>query len=217
MVSFVKTIIKGVKMEIKKYYSSRNNKQKIALSELHSRLNSMYLYFKDKDFFKENTKIYANELPDSINNKAGMLLGFKPFPIDQWEKNVSEDKIFDVIEFLYDHVSKPGDLVDMPDDGNWIHQDYQDYDGELGKQEFRKNINSFLCQYRDGYELTENGEILSLGGVGGEQFFADSIKKFKDDNVDLKVEESVKNRRNGDLDLSRRKDAITDLVDVFEY
>src|SRR2546421_9713349 len=44
--------------------------------------------------------------------------------------------------------------------------DYESYDDEVGKVEFREKANVFLSDYDPGYELTEDGNILALGTDG---------------------------------------------------
>ena len=95
---------------MRRYYSSRTNKASLSLDELYQKLQSLYLLFREKDFFKGRAGIEKNHLPDSIQHKAAVALTFQPFPITKWSPgDITEDHIFDVIEFLYDHVSKPGE------------------------------------------------------------------------------------------------------------
>ena len=82
------------------------------------------------------------------------------WPITQKYSKYTEDDLFDVIEFLYDHVSRPidGYLHDHNDCG-WH---YKTFDQATGREEYRSEINEFLHDYMDGYELSTAGEILTL-------------------------------------------------------
>ena len=57
------------------------------------------------------------DLPDAIKHEAAVALTFQPFPITKWSGlDITEDHVFDALEFLYDHVSRPGELVAMTTD-----------------------------------------------------------------------------------------------------
>ena len=73
--------------------------------------------------------------PEDLGREAVVRLGFSAFPLSDWSpEDTTEDHIFDVFEFLYDHVSKPGDLVDMVGETGWNYQDYDSYDEAAGKE-----------------------------------------------------------------------------------
>ncbi len=96
----------------RKYYSSRIKKCKLDKDDLCRKIINAYQYFSGKDYFKEKLGITGSHCPKEAEYKAVMALGYQIFPITELVVYVtSEDKIFDMIEFLYDHVSKPGDLV----------------------------------------------------------------------------------------------------------
>lgn len=95
----------------KRYYSSRNNQKSLTLEELYWKAQNLYLLFRDQDYFKEKAGITKTDLPDAIKHAAAVALTFQPFPITKWEQEViTEDHVFDAIEFLHDHVSKPGEM-----------------------------------------------------------------------------------------------------------
>jgi len=157
------------------------------------------------------------QLPDAIQNEAAIALSFQPFPITKWEaEDISEDHIFDTIEFLYDYVSKPGELVDMISDG-WSYRDYESYDDEAGRKDFREKVNLFLADYKSGYELTEDGQILALGTDGLQHILNAELIPYDEINVDSKVRDAIKKWRNRQQSLSGKKEAIRELADVFEW
>ena len=94
----------------RRYYSSTNQPRSIDLDELYVKLNYLYLFFRDKDYFKGRAGIERRTISDKIKYEAALTLGFHPFPVIMWEQDeITEDHIFDVIEFLHDHVSKLGE------------------------------------------------------------------------------------------------------------
>jgi hypothetical protein len=202
----------------RRYYSSRTKPEGLTIEELYWKLKNLYLLFRDKDYFKEKAKITPESLPDAIKYKAAVVLNFQPFPVTKWSQgNITEDHIFDAIEFLYDHVSKPGELVPMSTETGWNYRDYGNYDDEAGKNEFRDNANAFLTDYKTGFELTKDGIVLAKGTDGLQNISDAEIVPYDERNVDSKVRNAIAKWRNRNLSLLGKKEAIRELADVFEW
>ena len=202
----------------RRYYTSRNNPKSLTVEGLYWKLQHLYLFFRDKDYFKEKAEITGTYLPDSIKHKAALSISFQPFPIKNWPKeNITEDHVFDVIEFLYDHVSEPGEWVGMVSDTGINYYDYEGYNDKSGKKEFRNQVNVFLSDYKNGYELSEDGRILAMGSGALLQIFDAEIIPYDEINVDSKVREAIVRWRNRHLDMAERRQAIRELADVFEW
>ncbi|MBZ5543184.1 MAG: hypothetical protein LAO07_05835 [Acidobacteriia bacterium] len=201
----------------RRYYSSRTKPGSLTLEQLYRKLESLYLMFRDRDFFKEKAGITQADLPDAIKHEAAVALPFELFPIAQWsQEDITEDHIFDALEFLYDHVSKPGERVGMTSDG-YNYYDYDGYDDEAGQEEFRNKASAFLPDYKTGFELTKDGTILALGTHGLQHILDAEIIPYDEVNVDSKVRNAVAKWRNRHLSLSEKKEAIRELADVFEW
>lgn len=195
----------------RRYYTSRNKPVSLTLSDLYQKLQNLYLLFRDRDYFKGKAGIRETVVPDAIKREAALALTFQPFPITGWpQADITEDHVFDAIEFLYNRVSKPG---------NWDHYyfDYDGYDDEAGRKEFRETANAFLSDYRAGYELTEDGTILALGTHGLRDILDADILPYDEANVDSKVRSAILKWRNRHLAVSEKKEAIRELADVFEW
>ncbi len=94
----------------RRYYSSRKRPGRLTLDELYQKLQSLYLLFRDKDYFRAKAGITIEGVPDAIQHEASLALTFQPFPITEWlPQKITEDHVFDTIEFLYDYVSQPGE------------------------------------------------------------------------------------------------------------
>lgn len=198
----------------RRYYSSRNSLRSLTLEELYFKFQNLYPLFRDRDYFKGRARITKTELPDAIKHEAAIALTFQPFPIGEWlEQDITEDHIFDALEFLYDHVATPGELVEK----GWNDYDYDSYDDEAGRAEFRQKANAFLADYRSGYELTEDGRVLALGADGLQHILNAEIVPYDEVNVDSKVRNAIKKWRNRHLSHSEKKEAIRELADVFEW
>ena len=202
----------------RRYYSSRNNSKPISTEELYQKFQSLYLLFRDKDYFKNKTGITNGELPDTILYEASIELTFQPFPIEKWlQKDIAEERIFDTLEFLYDRTSKPGDLVSMVTNTNWNYDDYESYDDKMGQKEFRDKANTILADYKTGFELTQEGIILAKGTDGLQYILKAKIIPYDEINVDRKVQNAITKWRNRHLSIPEKKEAIRELTDVFEW
>jgi hypothetical protein len=202
---------------VRRYYSTRNQPQSLTLDDLYWKLRNLYLLFNEQDYFKGRASITSSGIPNRIKYEAAVALNFQPFPITSWTAtDITEDRIFDALEFLYDQVSKPGERVPMAPEG-YVYYDYIDYDDASGKAEFREKANAFLCDYEPGYELAEDGTILALGADGLQNILDTEIVPFDEANVDSKVRDAIRKWRNRQLDVAEKRKAIRELADVFEW
>jgi hypothetical protein len=202
----------------RRYYSSRKNPQSLTLEVLYWKLQNLYLLFRSKDYFKSKAGITETRHPESITNEAGVHLTFQLFPLTKWsQSNITEDHVFDAIEFLYDYVARPGEWVSMADSSGYNYHDYDGYDDEAGRADFRDKANAFLADYKSGYELTEEGIVLALGTDGLQDILSAEIIPYDEVNVDSKVRSAITKWRNRHLNLTEKKEAIRELADVFEW
>jgi len=120
----------------------------------------------------------------------------------------SEDDIFDVIEFLYDFVSKPID--------GWFHQyngcgwHYEKFDQVAGQKEFCAEINRLVRDYKDGYELSQQGEILSVSEPGLDYLIQANIPHYDPANIEQRVNSAILKFRRYRSSQEDRRDAIRD-------
>jgi hypothetical protein len=203
----------------RRYYSSRKQPGSLTLQGLHQKVVSLYLLLLDKDYFKERAGMTRTEpFPGAIKHEADVALPFRLFPMEDWlAQDITEDHVFDALEFLYDHVSRPGALVWMTTETDYSFQDYGTYDEKAGRAEFREKANVFLADYKTGYELTEEGIILALGTDGLQYILDAQIVPYDEANVDGKVRNAIVKWRNRHLSLDEKKAAIRELADVFEW
>lgn len=155
--------VMGMGKEIRQYYTSRMKMRELDTAGLYQKLQHFYLYFRDRDYFKEKLGIRSDMLPERAKNKAAMALKYQIFPLESWlPEDIVEEKLFDAIEFLYDHVSLPGELYDILTCCCGVCQDYDGYDTEAGREEFRREMNGILVDYGEGFILAESGAIVPL-------------------------------------------------------
>ena len=202
----------------RKYYSTRVNPRPLSLPDLYQKLRALYLYFRDLDYFKGLAGITSSDLPEKIKHKARLNIPVQPFPITKWkDTEITESRVFDVIEFLHDHVAKPGEMANFTTDSGWNYSDYDGYDEKVGRDEFRAQANQFLTQYGEGFELSKQGEILRIGKDGVSHIFDAGIIPYDDANVDSKVRLAIQKWRSRSASLDDKKSAILELADVFEW
>jgi len=127
----------------------------------------------------------------------------------------SEDDFFDVLEFLYEHVSKPTTReYHSWDDCGW-HCSV--FDRPEGRAEFREKVNRVLRHYGGGFELSVDGEVLSLPDAGLEALMEAALPSSDPENIELRVATARRKFRRHGASLDERRDAIRDLADVLEY
>lgn len=214
-------------MNQRQYYSVRTGKnpnaQEIDLPFLRRLFRQLYLRFHEKYYFQEAFGYYcvdADEVPGSLGHDIDAQLSRalrKPslWPIEDKCSEYSEDDLFDVIEFLFDHVSKPVDGQYHSFNACGWH--YETFDKGRGQVEFSDEVNGILKDYKTGYELTEGGEILELAEIGLENLVKAELPAYDPDNVEKRVEQAILKFRRSRSTLGDRKDAIRDLADVLEF
>lgn len=137
------------------------------------------------------------------------------YPIYEKLPNYTEDDFFDVLEFLHDHCSKGINGVYHSWNNCGYH--YQEFNDHEGQKYFRELINPLLADYKDGYEISENGEILVLSDNGLSNLFKADIPTTDAENITNKINSSILKFRRHKSTLDDRKEAIRELVDVLEY
>lgn len=197
------------------YYSSRKGSNNISLFDLPTRVGNLFSHFHQKDYFKELLGVSCNEKPESANSLAYVSLGFSPFPLRN--SILSEDKIFDVLEYLFDNISKPQKWTNLADETGFNYYDWASYDQKEGQLEFSKLANVFLKDYGVGYEINKDGVILAIGKEGLETILVSEIIEYDEVNVDSRVRNAILKWRNKELSWDVRREAIRELADVFEW
>jgi len=137
------------------------------------------------------------------------------WPIHEVYVTYYEEDVFDIIELLFDLISKPVD--------GWYHQycdcgmHYNSFDKSEGRKDYRREINKILRDYKDGYELSANGEILHLGDKGMESILHAEIVEYDPLNVDKQLAEAVQKFRLQASSVTDRKNAVRALADILEF
>ena len=136
------------------------------------------------------------------------------WPIHTKSSFYSEDDLFDVIEFLYQYVSKPleGSYHGYSDCG--MH--WETFNKAQGQAEYRDKVNTVLGHYDHPFELSPTGEVLHRPEFGFEQIIESDIPS-EDSNITGRFNAAVRRYLRHGSNLDDRRQAVRDLADVLEY
>lgn len=136
------------------------------------------------------------------------------WPVKAFAPQYNEDDFFDVIEFLFQHVSKPID----GDYHNWGNcgMHWTTFNRFEGKERFREEINKVLEHYVQQFELSSHGEVLQKADAGFERIFEADLPSSNPNIVDRISASILRFRRHGST-FDDRRQAVRDLADVLEY
>lgn len=214
-------------MRIRGYYSTRTGRNsrgsRLDLPSLKRLFRSVYTDLSARGYFQEAFGyecVDAGEVSGTLGLDIGgrMLVALRKenlWPILERLEDYGEDDLFDMIEFLFDHVSKPVDGYFHSFAGCGMH--YSTFNRRDGQEEFRNTLNPPLAIYDDGYTISEHGEILHLPDKGMSLLMEAGLPKHDPNNVEARVEAAVARFRRHHSSLEDRKHALRDLADVLEY
>ena len=137
------------------------------------------------------------------------------FPIYKNLPNYTEDDFFDVIEFLHDHCSKG--LNGYYHNWNNCGHHYEEFNDIEGQKYFRELLNPILREFKEGFEISESGEILILSDNGLSNLFEADIPTNDKENIANKINAAIVKFRRHKSTLEDRKEAIRELADVLEF
>ncbi len=181
-----------------------------------------YTAFESKGYFQEYLGIncvdgYEPGLVGDVEGYAYRKIRRKGlFPIWERKADLSEDEIFDLIEFLFDHASQPIAEGYYHDYGNCGYH-YKKFKKGTANAEWREEINALLRDYGSGYELSSRGEILLLPGGNLEPLLQAPVPTYDQRNIQIRVNTAVDKFRRRGASREDRRDAIRDLADVLEF
>jgi hypothetical protein len=210
----------------RRYYSLRTGKNKDGLKLQLDGLKALFLSefqrLDGADYFQEYFGYFCvdnGHVPGKRGTDIAARMSFdlrKPdlWPVDQAIPGYSEDDLFDVIEYLFDNISKPVEGRFHSYGNCGMH--YSTFDRDAGRAEYRAEINKLLETYSDGFELNEVGEILELAPQGMQEIFAAEVPN-SDPNVAERVASAIQKFRRYKATTDERRDAVRDLADVLEY
>lgn len=136
------------------------------------------------------------------------------WPISDWVSLYSEDDFLDIVEFLYQYVSKPIDGTMHSYNECGMH--WETFNKQDGQNYFREKVNEVLHHYINKFELSQNGEVLHKPEEGFEQIFKADVPS-KNRNIVDRINAATTNFRRHGANIDDRRQAVRDLADVLEY
>lgn len=207
------------------YYGSRKNGSQavnLDLDDLREILFSAYTFFERGGYLVDAFGFHCVDSgyePGYVGGDIDVFVRLTLFRKDLWPlkdayQNYTEDDCFTMIEFLYDHVSKPN----RKDYHDWDHcgYHYSDFNKQEGREEFRARFALPLERYGTGWEMTEAGEIMSLPPQGMAKLL-DSPLPTKDKRVTEQVADATARFRRHGTTGADRLAAVRDLAGVLEW
>jgi len=135
------------------------------------------------------------------------------WPIHDKATGYKEDDLFDMIEFLFEHVSKP--LTGNMHTYNQCGMHWETFDKVAGQLEFLKRINELLELYEHRFELSPDGLILRKASSGFEQLL-DAPVPTDDKTINARLKAAVNEYRRHGASIDVRRHAVSDLAGVLE-
>jgi hypothetical protein len=211
---------------LKQYYSIRTGKNNqginFDLSTMIKLFHDLFIKLRGESYFDEHFGFTCTD--GYINGKIGEHIEAFIFrkirkenlwTISKYYKDYTEDDLFDIIEFLFDYISKPTEGWNHTWNDCGMH--WEKFDQVEGRIMFRKEINELLIDYSSGFELSENGEILNLPEKGFEKLLKAPIPKHDEKNITKRIEFAVNKFRRFKSSENDRKDALRELADILEF
>lgn len=208
-----------------KYFSQRAgtnpNANGLPLRDICGLFEKVFDQLRGDGFFDEALGSYcvdAGDIPGKIRDiDLEILLAVRKknlWPIANHHHLYSEDDLFDLIEFLYQHVSKPIDGTMHSYANCGMH--WEVFSQEEGRKVFKDRINMLLQHYENHFELSEKGQILRKAEAGFEPIFNADVPS-TDSNVVGRINSAIIRFRRHGSNMDDRRQAVRDLVDVLEY
>ncbi|HGS4550833.1 TPA: hypothetical protein ACMDOQ_003535 [Vibrio cholerae] len=207
------------------YYSQRNgsnpNLDGLPLSDTIDLFLRVYNQLESEGYFTQAFGFWCidNDHVEGLvkDVELEMLLSIRKknlWPLSQYAQSYTEDDFLDVIEFLYQHVSKPIDGTMHSYGGCGMH--WETFNKKDGQAVFIEKINTVLAHYKNKYELDACGQVLSKPEKGFEQIFKADVPSDDHNIVDRINAATTQFRRHGST-IDDRRQAVRDLADVLEY
>lgn len=216
----------ALKPSRRSYYAERNGLGlaggRLDTATLIALFKSEYVRLEASGYFAEHFGFWcvdADRIEGGLGQDIGARMLFslgKPdlWPIESHCQTYSEDDLFSVIEYLFDHVSKPLTGTMHSHAGCGMH--WETFEKSAGQAEFRSSINVLLDRYGEGYELSSVGEIMERAPAGTESLLGTTLPH-GDSNIQGRVQSAVTKFRQRQSTADDRRDAVRDLADVLEY
>jgi hypothetical protein len=213
----------------KQYYSVRIGKNKnffgFDLKMLKRLFLDLFTKLENKGYFQQYFGCYCIDAPNNwIYGELGEDLEAEIFrllrkdnlwPIKININNFSEDDLFDMIEFLYDHVSGPVETPGAYHSYGGCGWHFSKFDRYEGIAEYWSSINEILAEYTTGFELSTEGLIVIKDRIGLANIYEAEVPTDRND-IKIKIDFAIQKYRESRSNHEIRRVAIRELADILE-
>jgi hypothetical protein len=219
---------------MRRYYHHRMGSTERASFNLHEVIQEVLETFKDLDEQGYFQRSFGYDCVDSgrtpgllgamdryFYRETGIRMERGPFA---FITEADETRIFVIIEFLHEHAAAPDPEQrwgayrhDFSNCGWHFDPKKHPFDVVAGRREWRNKINNIIDLYDDGYELSEQGEIVRLAPDGMKDLVAAAPTAAAGESNVAKINHAVHTFRRGLSSREEQKQAIRDLADVLEF
>jgi hypothetical protein len=209
-------------------FSSDGERHRITLREAANRLATAYSFVERKDYLKRSfgyscvdngdvPGLHGSSLEELFYLDTGTRItnGVTAFFGD-----ADEGAMFTLVEFVYDHIAKPGKDAGryhgFNDCGRHYDFETDPFDELAARAEWREKVNVVLKFYEEGYELATSGEIVRLAPNGLSVVLRTQVPAGVSNADRAKVATAIHNFQLGRSTREERKQAVRVLADVLE-
>lgn len=207
------------------YFSTREglnpNSNGLPLADITELFSRVFGHLRNDGYFDEAFGFYcvdAGEVFGKVKEvDLEILLAVRKkslWPIEKFSPGYTEDDLFDIIEFLFHHVSQPIEGSMHNYNGCGMH--WETFNKVEGQAVFIEKMNSVLKHYKERFELSVRGQILKKPEAGFEPIFNADVPS-DDQNVVGRINAAILKFRKHGSTLDDRRHAVRDLADVLEY
>lgn len=210
-------------MSDRPYFSIRRDRESgqanIGITKFRELVKAVFTEFEGKDYFvqwmgyKSDGDRYVGKMGTDVEHYAFLRLRKRGLFPPVRSTMYSEGDLFDLIEFMYQHVSVPLRSSRWRDGG----VRYDIYDEARGKTALRNEVNRLLPDYGDGWELSSEGEILKMLDPEVDSMLEPPAVAVDDDNVESRLTAAIKRFRLHGSSEDDRRLAIVELASVLEF
>ena len=211
-------------MNDRRYYSARTGKGERGKPDL-TMLRRLFLadykrlvqdgYFDQVFGYHDGRNYVEGTLGADIGAEMFRRLGKSDlWPIEKHSQTYSEEDLFDVMEFLHDCAAKRI-VIQEPFSG--VPLPLVTMNSEAGRADFRSAMDAILRDYRNGYQVSEDGEVLALGEEHMQPLLEQELPEYDPENVDSRVKAAVRKFRHHTPTLEDKQEAVRQLADVLEF
>lgn len=212
-------------MSAKKYYSERIGKipniKGFSLTEFKPLFIRLLMSFDNDGYLTESfgfTCVDAGFIHGKVlDPEYEIMIKIRKkelWPITSNIDSYSEDDLFDIIEYLFENVSKPIDGTYHSWNDCGMH--WETFNKREGQKYYVEKINELLELYENKYEISDKGEILIKAEIGFDKIFEADIPT-NDINIKEKMDNAIIRFRKHGSSIEERKIAVRDLADILEY